>query len=79
VRVTASEIPRISSAFLAAERRALGEAWFAQEYEGCFVAAADTVFRPEDIARAISGEVEPLFADPLEPDDIVPLFAPGGP
>jgi hypothetical protein len=79
VRVPAAEIPRISSAFLAAERRALGEAWFAQEYEGRFVAAADTVFRPEDIARAISGEVEPLFADPPTSDDLVPLFPPGGP
>jgi hypothetical protein len=77
VRVTAAEIPRISPSFLAAERRALGESWFAQEYEGCFVAAADQVFSPADIARAISGEVEPLFTDPLEPDDLVPLLPTG--
>ena len=77
VRVTAWEVPRIAPAFLAAERRALGGQWFAQEYEGAFVASADTVFRPEDVARAISAEVAPLFARPPAADDVVPLF-PGG-
>jgi hypothetical protein len=79
VLVPASAIPRISSAFLAAERRALGESWFAQEYEGRFVAAADTVFRPEDIARVLAGEVEALFDDAPEAGDPVPLFPTGGP
>ena len=49
--VTAEQVPRIAPAFLAAERRALGRAGTDQEY-GCRVlAAASTVFRPEDIAR----------------------------
>ena len=78
IRVTSAEIPRISPAFLASELRALGAGWYSQEYEGCFVAAADTVFSPADIARAISGEVEPLFADPPASDDLVPLFPTGG-
>src|SRR5690242_18781663 len=57
VMVPAEQVPRIDPAFLAAERRALGEAWFEQEYGCRFVAAAGTVFKPEDIARALSADV----------------------
>ena len=54
-------MPRIPPEFLAAERRALGDAWYRQEY-GCeFLASADTVFRPEDIARMLAADAEPLF------------------
>src|SRR5689334_12307820 len=48
VEVPAGMVPRIDPAFLAAERRALGEAWFSQEYGCRFVAASGSVFRPED-------------------------------
>jgi hypothetical protein len=70
VEVPAERVPRIPPDFLAAERRALGETWFDQEYRCRFVASADQVFRPEDIARMLATDAEPLFpgvaaGDPL--------------
>ena len=62
VIIKAEQVPRIPPEFLAEERRALGDMWYRQEYGGEFLQAADQVFRPEDIARAISAEVQPLFA-----------------
>ncbi len=61
IEVPASECPRISPAFLEAEKAALGESWFRQEYECQFLDAVGALFRYEDIRRAISDEVEPLF------------------
>src|SRR3954447_19529095 len=61
VEVRAEQVARIPPAFLEAEQRALGDAWFSQEY-GCeFLQAPDLVFRPEDIARAFASGLEPLF------------------
>lgn len=77
VEIPATEVARISSAFLAAERLALGEAWFRQEYLCEFMLAASQVFRPEDIARSISREVEPLFAKAPAAGDVIPLFPRG--
>ena len=57
----ATECPRIKASFLAEERAALGERWFRQEYLCEFVDADDAVFRREEIDRAITDEVEPLF------------------
>jgi hypothetical protein len=70
VEVPAERVPRIDPAFLAAERRALGDAWYRQEYGCQFLASADTVFRPEDIARMLATDAKPLFpgvaaGDPL--------------
>jgi hypothetical protein len=61
VRVTAQECPRIAPAFLAEERRALGERWFRQEYECSWEDVVDAVFAYADIQAALSDEVEPLF------------------
>jgi hypothetical protein len=61
VRVTARECPRISPAWLEAERRAIGAHWFASEYDCEFIDAIDQVFSSEDIERALSDEVQPLF------------------
>src|SRR5207249_8810164 len=36
LKITADQCPRITPEFLAEERRALGERWFAQEYQGVF-------------------------------------------
>ena len=59
--VTALDCPRISDDFLEQERQALGDLWFRQEY-GCeFLETVDQVFRYDDIERALSDEVEPLF------------------
>jgi hypothetical protein len=61
--VTAAECPRIPQAFLAEEREALGEWWYAQEYECRFMEAVDSVFTSELIQAALSDEVEPLFKE----------------
>jgi hypothetical protein len=61
IEVPASECPRISPDFLEDERAALGDSWFKQEYECQFLDAVGALFRYEDIRRAISDEVEPLF------------------
>ncbi len=59
--MSALDCPRISDDFLEQERQALGDLWFRQEY-GCeFLETIDQEFRYDDIARALSDEVEPLF------------------
>ena len=61
VAVPATECPRIPASFLEEERAALGERWFRQEYLCEFVDANDAVFRREEVERAITEEVKPLF------------------
>jgi hypothetical protein len=61
VRSTAAECPRIDPAFLAEERRALGERWYRQEYECSFEDVVDAVFAEADIAAALAADVRPLF------------------
>ncbi|MDA8021196.1 MAG: hypothetical protein MPN21_27480 [Thermoanaerobaculia bacterium] len=56
--VPAAQCPRISDAFLAEERQAMGEWWFAQEYECQFLDAETQPFGREDIERAFEEEVE---------------------
>lgn len=56
--VPASQCPRITPEFLAEERRAMGEWWFAQEYECQFLDAETQPFGREDIERAFEEEVE---------------------
>ena len=63
VRITASECPRISKTFLEEERNSLGDWWYRQEYECEFADTTDQYFRTEDILRAFSDEVEPLFPE----------------
>lgn len=61
VRVTAGQCPRIAAEFLAAERKAMGPRWFAQEYECEFRDAVDAVFFADDIDAAIDPHMRPLF------------------
>ena len=56
--VPATECPRITEKFLAAERRAMGEWWFAQEYECRFLDAQTQLFKRADVDRAFQNEVE---------------------
>ena len=51
--VRASECPRISRAFLAEERRSLGERWYRQAYECSFEETIDSVFSRDEIDRAV--------------------------
>ena len=62
VEVPASQCPRIPAAFLEEERRALGPWWYRQEYECQFSESTDSVFSYDDVQRAVTGDVTPLFA-----------------
>jgi hypothetical protein len=66
-RVTASEVPRISEAFLEEERRSLPARIFRQEYECSFEDVDDQVFGYELVEGAITPDVAPLFG--AGPDD----------
>jgi hypothetical protein len=59
-RVSATECPRISPEFLAEERVALGEHFYAQEYELEFRDVIDSFFNQADIDWALAAKVEPL-------------------
>jgi hypothetical protein len=61
--VKATEIPRISAEFLAEERVALPARIFRQEYLCSFEATEDQVFSLEDVDRAITHNVKPLFSE----------------
>lgn len=69
VKVTAAECPRIPRDWLERERAAIGEWWFAQEYDCEFVETRDQVFRYRDVMAALSAEVQPLFGEEREVND----------
>lgn len=56
--VPAEMCPRISKEFLEEERRI--NPWFEQEYHCVFLEAVDSVFTFDQVAGAVSDEVEPL-------------------
>lgn len=58
--VTAHDCPRISAAWLEAERRRIGDWWFNQEYLCQFVEASDQIFSDASIAAALDAGVHPL-------------------
>jgi hypothetical protein len=65
-RITAEQCPRIDPEWLEREKAMIGSWWHRQEY-GCeFVETMDSVFNFDDIARAISKDVEPLVFDFLD-------------
>jgi len=57
--IPAEMCPRISEEFLEEEKRT--NPWYLQEYFCAFMEAVDSVFTFDQIAAAISDEVEPLF------------------
>jgi len=59
--VPATEAPRISSEFLESERRSLPRRVFRQEYLCAFEATEDEVFHYDDVMRAVTYDVPPLF------------------
>ncbi len=60
-KITADDCPRISKEWLDAERATIGDWWFRQEYLCEFVESIDSVFLYDDIQRALSDDVQPLF------------------
>jgi hypothetical protein len=61
VRVPATECPRISAAFLEEEREALGPRYFALEYMCEFGDTVEALFSEEQVRRALTNDVQPLF------------------
>jgi len=61
IRVTADDCPRIDSLFLDEERASLPSLFFESEYLCEFTETEDSVFRTEDIERAVTGTITPLF------------------
>jgi hypothetical protein len=61
IRVPASECPRLGEAYLAEERRELGDLMFRQEYSLEFLDDAEALFTHDIIARAFTSEVKPLW------------------
>jgi hypothetical protein len=64
-RVSAEQVPRISSEFLSEERRALGSRWFEQEYMCVFGELEGAIFSREAIDRMFDTQYKLLF-DPAE-------------
>lgn len=56
---TCWECPRRDEAFLANERKMIGEYWFKQEYEVEFLSPMGAVFRTEDVERTLETKEEP--------------------
>jgi hypothetical protein len=63
VRVPAEECPRISREFLEAERIALGERFFEQEYRCVFADTVEALFSEEDIIAVQDDSLPPLFPE----------------
>lgn len=59
--IPADRVPRIPAAWLAAERAAIGDWWFSQEYGCQFRDTLDQVFGYDEVMAALSDAVEPIF------------------
>lgn len=59
--VPATEVPRITPEFLEEERRSMPDRVFRQEYMCSFEETEDSVFSHEDVGRAMTDDVTPLF------------------
>jgi Terminase large subunit, T4likevirus-type, N-terminal len=62
-QIPIEDVARIPEAFIEEERRALPRRVFDQEYRCHFVEVEDAVFALEDVQRAITDEVAPLFEE----------------
>ena len=62
IEIPAAKVPRIAEAFLAQERRALGESWFRQEYCCSFEALEGLVY--PDFARCVVPALPPGYELP---------------
>jgi hypothetical protein len=60
IKVTGSECPRISPAFLASQKKRMGERRYAQEFDCVFVDLDRAVFDPDLVRKAIRSDVKPL-------------------
>jgi hypothetical protein len=63
IKITARDCPRITPDFLAKEQRTMPTLWFEAEYNCEFTDTVDQIFSSEDIAAALSPDVQPLFVN----------------
>jgi len=61
--IPATQCPRISADFLEEERQAIGEHFYAQEYELEFRDVVDAFFRQSDIDKMADPGIKPLFLE----------------
>jgi len=61
VKVPATQCSRISAAFLVEEEKALGPRWYRQEYCAEFSENSEQIFAYDDLMRAVTSDVKPLF------------------
>lgn len=61
VSVKATECPRIKTRFLEGQRKRMGDVSFRREYMCEFMDVEDSVFRREDLERAVSGKIRALW------------------
>lgn len=73
--ITARQCPRHTAEFLAGERRRMGDRWFAMAYLNEFGDDVAAVFSTDDIRRAVSAEVLPLFAPVASPPSAAAPFS----
>lgn len=83
VKITAYDVPRITPAFLAKERRSLGEWWYAQEYMAKFRDTVAQIFSTDLVLAAAADDRAPFFAITAEADaagasEREPFFAVAG-
>lgn len=61
IAITAYDVPRIPRDWLTAERAAIGDWWFEQEYLCQFKETTDQVFGYDEVMATLSADVAPLF------------------
>ena len=64
ISVRADQCPRIGAAFLAEQRKSLGERWFRQEFCCSFEDVIGCLFSEEDLDAAMRADITPLFGEP---------------
>jgi hypothetical protein len=65
IKFTAPENNRIDPAWLAEQRKILGESWYAQDFLCEFRESVDQIFSTDVVLGAFTSEEQPLFAEGL--------------
>ncbi len=63
VQIPASQVPRISPAFLEEEKQTMGSFWYQQEYLCMFQQSTDSFFDHEDIHACLTADLVSPFGD----------------
>ena len=77
--ITAAESPHITADFLAGERQALPQDWYAQEYENAWISPEGSLFSEADILGARDEEIGSFLMEAVERDESIEPFLTGAP